>query len=346
VLYSFQRTRWSLDFQYHPSVWFSNQTTHTDFAGHAVDFHTAHNVGRQWRLSVSDSYKYLPPIANSLGSPFNVDFSSNTASSNPFLSTGQRILGNSAILSMDRVLNERSKLGFTFTDSFVSLSEGSTNQPATTLIATQQHAYGPGVTWSRQWNSRNTISLRYNYRRQSYPGSLGSTDFQSAGVGYNRVLSPTLTAMLQIGPGWSSSTAGANRSYRRTTLQGSAGLYKQFTNGEVALSFERNSDFSGVISNSYNNRYNLAVNRRFYTRWNTELSASYIQQEFVGRPTTTGELGFIQLGYRLSRGWSLFTNYRYFNTSYTSVNSKLFGPEQLVSAGIRWAWEPERTTKK
>jgi hypothetical protein len=125
-----------------------------------------------------------------------------------------------------------------------------------------------------------------------------------------------------------------------------AEIFKQFRNGGVALSFYRNSDFSGVISNSYSNRYNLAVSRRFGTRWNAELSASYIQQQFVRRRTTTGELGFIQLSYLLSRSWSLFTSYRYFGTNSASVNDKLFGPQQIVSVGVRWAWDPERTKRK
>jgi AMIN domain-containing protein len=350
LIYSIQRTRWSLDFQYHPFLWFSKQTTHTDFAGHAVDFQTGHNVGRQWRLNVSDSYHYLPAVANSFGSPFSVDFSSNAATSNAFLSTGRKVWGNNANITMDRVLDERSKLSFTFADSYIRISGGPTNQPGTTSFGTQdqqQHDYGPGVTWSRQWNSRNTISLRYNYQRRTSPGSTGSTDFQRAAVGYTRVLKPSLTAMLQVGPGWSSgSTTGVTRSHRRITLQGSAGLFKQFTHGGVALTFDRSNDFSGVISNSYNNRYNLAVSRRFYTRWNTELSASYLQQEFLGRRATTGELGFIQLSYLLTRNWSLFTSYRYFTTSTASVNNKLFGPQQIVVAGIRWAWEPEKTTSK
>jgi hypothetical protein len=348
LIYSIQRTRWSLDFQYNPSLWFYNHSTHGDFAAHAVDFHIGHDLGRRWRLNLSDSYRYSPALANSLGPAFNVDFFTNTTSNNPFLATGRKFWTNNANLALDRVLNERSKLSFTFADSYTILSGGPTNQPGTTAFGTQDqlHAYGPGVTWSRQLNSRNAISLRYNYRRQTYPGSTGSTDFQNAGIGYNRVLSPSLTAMLQIGPGWSSSAAGSTHSYHRITLQGSAGLFKQFTNGGVTLSFERNNDFSGVISNGYNNRYNLAVHRRFYTRWSAGLSASYIQQEYMGRRTTTGELAFAQLGYQLNRSWSLFTSYRYFNSDNASVNNRPLGPQQVVVAGVRWAWEPERTTSK
>ena len=347
LIYSIQRSRWSLDLQYRPYAWFSGHTSHTNFTAHAVDFHTGHNFGREWRLNVTDSYAYSPAPVNLLGSPFSADFFNNTTSSTSFLSTGRKSLINSADLAMERVLNERSKLSFSFTDIFIDLSENSTNPagPTASPTPTMRHTYGPGATWSRQWSRRNTISLTYSYRHQTYPGSIGSTDFQHVGVGYTRILRPSLTATLEIGPGWSSASTGrTSNPYRRTTLQGSAELFKQFKKGGVALSFYRNSDFSGVISNSYSNRYNLAITRHFYTRWDAELSGSYVQQEFVGRHTITGEMGFAQLAYLLSRNWSLFTSYRYFSTSRSSVNDTLLGPQQIVSVGIRWAWKPETTT--
>jgi len=145
LVYSIQRARWSTDLQYQPYIWFAPQSSHADFAAHAVDFHTAHNFTSQWRLNVTDTYRYSPLLANSLGPAFSADFSSNTASSNPFLSTGRKLLLNSANLELERPLNERSKLSFTFTDTFISLSGNPINQPGITSFGIQekQHAYGP-----------------------------------------------------------------------------------------------------------------------------------------------------------------------------------------------------------
>ena len=345
LIYSIQKARSAVDLQYSPYVWFSQNKTYKDFTANSVDFMTSHIFNRRWSISGNDNFQYSPNLANTLRSGFAADFISNTSSETPFLSVGRRSLFNNANVTLNSQLSDKSRLSFTAVDDFVRL--GSYVGSATTTvpdIAERFNAYGGGVTWTRQWNSRNTINLSYNYRRQDTLGVVTHTSYNSADVGFTRVLKPSLTLSMEVGPGWSRSGLGSTGTppQSRTTVQGSAQLYKAFHNGGVALSFYRNSEFSGLISNSYNNRYDLAFTHRLFTRLNFQVNGSYIQQEYVGKRSSAGELGWAELGYMLTRNWSVFGGYRYLKMS---GNLALLGEQQLVSGGIRWAWQPEAVHK-
>jgi hypothetical protein len=345
VVYSIQRSKSTLDLQYRPYVWFSQQTTYKDFTANSVDFVTSHTFNRRWSITGNEDFQYSPNPANTLQSAFATDFVSNTSNETPFLLAGRKSLMNNVDITINRQLSESSRLSLNLVDNFVRVSAPSgvsdTNLPG---IAERMNAYGGGLTFSRRWNSRTSMNVSYNYRRQQLTGFAGNSSFNTVDVGFSRVLKPSLTLTAQAGPGWSNSglaTKGAV-SQRRTTAQGSAELFKSFRNGGVALAFYRNSEFSGVISNSYSNHYDLSFNRRLFTRWNFQASGSYIQQEYVGKRVNTGELGWAELGYMLSRNWSLFGGYRYLNLS---GNPILVGTQQLIAGGIRWAWQPETTHK-
>ena len=248
---------------------------------------------------------------------------------------------NNGAISVNAQVTGKSHLTFNLMDDYVRLGSyaGALN---TTLpgFTEEMNASGGGVTWTRQWDAKTSVSLNYNYRRQIL--SLGAdSNYNSVGLGISRIIKPGLSFSIEGGPGWDQSAVQtANGSQRRalTTAQGTAQLYKNFRSGGIAVSFNRNSQYNGIISNGYNNRYDVSVNQRLFTRWNVLVSGSYIQQQFIGARTSTGELGWAQLGYMLTRNWSVFTGYRYLNLS---RNQAWSGPQQMVAAGIRWAWQPQ-----
>lgn len=347
-IYSIQKSRSALNLQYSPYVWFSQNTTYKDFTANAANLETSHIFNRRWSLSASDDFQYSPNLANTLHSAFAADFVSNTSSQTPFMSVGRKSLFNNAEVTVNTQLSATSRLSFSAVDDFVHLG-AYVGSPSTTSavpdISERLNSYGGGVNWSRQWNSRNTIHLSYNYRRQTVSGIPYQTSFNSASVGFSRMLKPTLTLAVDVGPGWNTPPRRNNevQSPTRTTVQGSVQLFKAFRNGGIAASFYRNSEFSGLISNSYNNRYDLAFNHRLFTRLNFMINGSYIQQEFIGSRRSTGELGWAELGYMLSRNWSAFAGYRYLRMSGNLAT--LLGQQQLADVGIRWAWQPESAHK-
>ena len=226
-------------------------------------------------------------------------------------------------------------------DDYVRL--GSYDGPAPTTIpalAEEMNAYGGGLSWTQQLNAKTSVSAGYNYRRQLLSFG-GDSTYNNVELGFSRILKPGWTFSLEAGPGWDQSavpTANGTQNRAMTTAQGTAQLYKSFHNGGVALSFYRNSQYNGVISNGYNNRYDVTFSRQLLTRLSFMVSGSYIQQQFLNAPTSTGELGWAQLGYMLTRNWSVFTGYRYLNLT---RNQAWSGPQQMVAGGIRWAWQPQ-----
>lgn len=340
VVYSIQKASSSLDLQYEPYVWFSPNQTYKNFTANSVDLATSHTFSRRWRLTGDETFQYSPNLANTLQSAFTTDFLSNTSNQVAFLSAGRESLINNVGVTLTSQISKSSQLSFNLLDDYIRLGsyQGSLN---TTLpnVALTMNQYGGGVTWTRQWSTKTSLNLAYNFRRQSASLFAANSTFNTVDVGFNRVLKPNLSFSLQVGPGWSDAggVVKGTPTQRRTTVQGSAQLLKSFRTGGIAFSFYRNSEYSGVISNSFNNRYDVSVNRRFFTRWNFLVSGSYIQQEYVGKPMSTGELGWAQLGYMLTRNWSVFSGYRYLNLG---GNEAWSGPQQLVTAGIRWAWQP------
>jgi hypothetical protein len=342
VVYAIQKERSAVDLQYQPYVWFSQNRTYKDFTANSVDFTTSHIFNRRWSIAGNDRFQYSPNLANTLQSAFAADFVNNASSEAAFMSVGRKALFNSANVTVNTQLSANSRLSFSGIDDYVQLGSyvGSVNTTTLPLASERLNAYGGTAGWTRQWSARNTIMVSYNYRRQSLSGLGADTTFNAVDLGFTRVLMPSLTFSVQAGPGWSDSVLASDptQKQRRTTVQGSASLFKSFHNGGVAISFARSSQFTGVISNSYNNRYNVAFNRRFFTRWNFEADGSYIQQEYAGLRSTTGELGWAELGCMLTRNWSAFSGYRYLRMKGTS---NLPGEQEVIAVGIRWAWQPE-----
>lgn len=341
IVYSIQKSRSSLNLQYDPYVWISKDRTSKNFAANGASLTTSHAFDSRWSVTGSDNFQYSPNMANTLQSAYAADFISNTSTQTPFLNVGRKTLFNSGYVTLTTQLSASSRLTFDGMDDFVRLGAFSTPLlPTIPNVAETMNSYGGGVSLNHRLNQRTSFSVSYNYRRQSTSGFVNNSSFNSANLGVTRVLTPTLNFSLQVGPGWNNpgATVTGVPAPRQLTVQGTAELFKSFRRGGVSLSFYRNSQFSGVISNSYNNRYDVSVNRRFFTRWNLSASASFIQQQYIGRPASKGELGYGELGYMLSRNWSLFSAYRYLNLA---GSPPWMGPEQMVSLGIRWAWQPE-----
>src|SRR6185369_6783186 len=213
-------------------------------------------------------------------------------------------------------------------EGFVRLSQNADTTAATSAVGVdEQLASTASVRWTRTLNERSTMGVNYGFQHQYNPYSGESIDYQNAEIAYTRQLRPSIGLSLEAGPSWS---------HQFITLQGSLALFKSFHNGGIAASFSRGTNFTGLISSSYNNRYDLSFSRLVH-RLEFQASYSYVQQSYLNAKQTDGGMINASIGYRLTRNWSAYSSYYYFNSN---GSQSLFGPRQVMAAGIRWAWTP------
>jgi len=107
----------------------------------------------------------------------------------------------------------------------------------------------------------------------------------------------------------------------------------------VVLAFERSNNFSGVISDSFHNRYDLTVRRQFNARFSCSAVASYLQQQSSTARGTDGELASAEVRYFINHNWATFAQARYLSIT---GNERILAPEKSVYVGLRWSWTPEK----
>ena len=94
LVYSLKSSRASLNLQYRPQFWASDQTQQFDYSSHMVDFHTFRYLTPRWAINVSDQFQYSPDRGRLNEVGFSPDYSTGTSTQNPFLSTGRRMVNN------------------------------------------------------------------------------------------------------------------------------------------------------------------------------------------------------------------------------------------------------------
>ena len=331
-VYSKLFSGWYLDIQYQPFLWIAQGQVFKDLAGSSLNLRTARRLSRSWSWRANELVRYRSGQHSTLAKTFVTDFGEGSITSNPFLQNGRASLSNYASLSLVNHSSARSSWTFRTSEGyhylFASHPEPGIRQPYQQLFS-----YGAGLTWTSRLNFRDTINLRYDYRGQSSPNTRnGKTDFHTAGIGWDHAFTPGLRFYVEAGPGWSTST-------HRTTLQGTAGLYKEFRRGSAELFFVRTDSFSGTISNYFNNRYVVRLTRRLTTRWDVETVGSYVQQEVAPGHSTRGRFASARLSYFVTRNWSTFAIARYVDITGSFPS---YAPEKIVAGGVRWAWQPDK----
>jgi hypothetical protein len=116
----------------------------------------------------------------------------------------------------------------------------------------------------------------------------------------------------------------------------------------VAANVARSNSFTGLIGNSYNNRYDLSFQQQVHVRWDLQLTYSYVQQSFLNAKRANLATVYFMVGYRLTPTWSVYSSYYYLNPSYNFSGSTvgLLGRQQVMTAGIRWAWTPQHEKRR
>jgi hypothetical protein len=356
LVYSIDHRRSQFNLQYMPTVWAAAGHLHTDFTAHALDIQTSHALSRSWTLDLHNRFQYKPNQFFWTNSSFAPDFQNGTATSNPLLLTARNSLQENFELGLNHTMSGRDELRFSLNENLVRYSQGSYASATTpSILPTQQQLYsGASASWSRTLSARSSMSVQYMFQHGDYwnpqyglqqatysnPNTRASADFQNVQVGFTRKLQRTISVSVQAGPSWSSQGT--------KTFEGGVSLFKSFRRGGVAANVARSNSFTGLIGNSYNNRYDLSFQQQVHVRWDLQLTYSYVQQSFLNAKRANLATVYFMVGYRLTPTWSVYSSYYYLNPSYNFSGSTvgLLGRQQVMTAGIRWAWTPQHEKRR
>jgi hypothetical protein len=343
VVDSQQFAGWQMNLQYRPFVWISSRQTFKSFAAASMGLRTLRRIDSTWHWTVSDQLRYAPTHATEQSEGFVANPTGGFSIGNAFLSSGRNVFANGVAATLTDRYRENSSIIFHANQSFTSLSSYIGGISADNNVPTQEAiAFSSGVTWRNHYSYNNTLTLGYNFRTQtSTAAQVAGVQSHNASVGWSHKFSPQFGISASGGPAWSiygGQNARTNRPVR-TTLHGSLAISREFRRGSAVLSFSRSDGFTGIISNSFHNRYEASLHREISSRLHWSASASYVQQQILDARSTNGALFSTEGRYFLSRNIAVFGQVRYLKIS---GNERIVAPETNGVIGIRWAWVPEK----
>ncbi len=340
LVYSIQKQRSSLVLQYAPSIFTSSRVTEANYLGHTISFNTYRDLTPQWRLDISDSFQFVPSQNRLFTPSFAQDFSSGTITQQPVLATGEKYLTDSLSATVTHPLSATDNISFT---SSYNVNNVYANSTSTIQSPSLGQTFGAGVSWMHQWTESRQIGLTYQYSRTILGGASTGSLYYTVMATYAQQLSPSIRMELSYGPSYGITQSNSNGLVTintQKTYQGSFSLQKTFRRSALSFHFSRSQNFSGIVSNSLNNRYDVAYIRPLGTRWSVSTGASYLEQTALTQGVVRGRTSWVQCGYQLSRNWTAVVSYSYFDMRGTT--QPFVG--LMVSAGLRWSWNPESRT--
>ena len=344
LVYAIKTGRVNFSVQYRPQVWMSSDTTQVDYASHLADLHFSRRISPKWSFNVSDQYRWAADRGRLDQIGFMADYSTSNANQNPFLIAGRRMISNGAEMSIDHNFTAHSSIEFAALHQFIELSAlpPGVTTPDPLATETRQQNMGGRFGWSYQWSHNNSLGIHYAYDRQYFQDSRGTAQFHSVLFGFSRRLASSLVLQVSGGPTLMLPTKleGATQTPDPVpTYQGSAALFKTFRRAAMSVSYSRNDDFTGQISDNLNDRVNVSYSQRFFRRLDLLLGGAYVRQNYSSGAHLYGKSGWTEIDYRLTPSWSFYTTYSYLTQA---GGPTLFGPRHLVTSGIRWSWDSGR----
>ncbi len=336
LVYDIRRGTSGLSLQYLPQLLFSQDRRQANYGAHSVDFQTFRYLSDKWALTISDALSYTPDQGY-VGEPGHVpDFDLGVVRLSPLLATGRKYLENSARASVDYVWGYRDRLSLLGHYRVTRVSEDlTTSRPGAAPSVQIDHLFGGGMAWTHRWNRENELRLSYTYDRRYFRSPLGRAEFHTWLASYRRRLRPSVRLHLAVGPALM--VPEFNYLPATKTYEASAILFKKFRSSGVMISYFRNHNFTGLLSDYYNDRFGVSYQRRFGQRWQMNVGAGYIRQEFTDRQPISGRSAWGSAHYRLGRDWTAFVSYVHYSDT---GGFRLPGSRHQLITGFRWSWVP------
>jgi hypothetical protein len=339
ILVSFGTAKTALDIQYRPYLLFAQGEAQTDFLANALDIHTFHFINARWLLNFDDRFQYLPARGRLIDPTVNVDFSSGVTSSGPFLATDETTLFNDLSVTASGRFRGRDTLTFhgqyQYADEWnVPNSAKSTavSAPTRTLFS-QENLVGGGVSWSHEISDNLKFGIGYNYDRQVLGGIRGDSQYHSLFATYSQMIRPSVLVQLSFGPSWG---IYAMPSQAKSTYVGSASVIKTFQASDIALSYGRNEDYSGVIANGYYSRYDGSFTRSLGSRLELVAGGGYLQQSLNRLSNLDAREEWGRMSWFVTRELGFFVSVADIGAQGSTLP---YAHRTLYSTGLRWGYQ-------
>lgn len=346
LVYAIKTGRTNLSFQYRPQLWVSSETIQSDYASHSLYLHASRQTSPKWAMNFSDQYQWLEDSGRIDSIGFTPDYSSSSIHQKPFLAAGQRLVSNTAEVTIDHNFTAHSSFEILGRHQFIQLSQSDITSSARGTPAapdSTQQIYGGQIGWNYQWSRNNSFGFHYGYDREYFQATDSTVQFHSAVLGVSRRLGRTVVVQISGGPSLMQVAVlpgSAPVEKNQLTYQASAVLFKAFRRAALTLSYSRNDSFSGQITNGLNDRVDASITKRFVRRTDLVIGGFYIRENFTSGTHLYGKSGWAQVNYRLGPSWSFYGTYSYLTQTGGPI---AFGPRHLVTSGIRWSWNGGRS---
>jgi hypothetical protein len=340
VAYSFGTERTALDLRYRPSLLVSGAATRFDWAANSFDLRLSHYLTPRWRLNLDDAFQYVPAQGRLLDPTIRPDLSIGTVSRDPFLTNGEAALSDAASVRLSYATEHDT---FTFRGQYQyadqwtpsNLTKSAKPTTQTQTLFQQENVIGGGMSWFHEIREGQQFGVSYGYDRQILKGNLNRTQYHSVMINYSQSFGSSLSLLAAFGPSWQLS---GNKTPTSKTYVGDVTLLKKFQTSTLALSYLRNYEYVGVISNGYNTRYDGYYAHTLANRWEVSAGAGYAQQAFRKLSNFDGREEWARLSYSLREKVGAFVS---ITNSGAQGAGLPYAGRNLIVAGFHWGYQGE-----
>src|SRR6266850_696403 len=343
LVYSIRRKQVEFTLQYRPYLVASDGHIQGDYASHNLDLNSYIRLAPRWALHLTENFHFAQDRGQRAEFGLMPDYLTGNVTKNPYLATGLKYFENDFGSSLEHPLNARNSTEIDFRYQYirdlndVQTASDITATPSFVSLQSMQ-SFELGLGWSHSFSAAQGLQLRYGYENRLY-GQGGTTQLHNLIVSYNLRIRRSLFMRLSAGPAFlvRSQPSGAVSGAPSTkSYEGEAAVTKSFRKASVTVSAARNQDFTGLIGDAFNDRYDFSAARRLSQRWSVQAGTGYVRQGFSTGSGVNGQQIWGRIDYRFSREWSGFTSF----TSLQQTGGLHLGRRNLIMGGVRWSWRP------
>jgi hypothetical protein len=340
AFYSVGNDRLGLDVQYRPDMLVSQNNYDFEFGASLVNFHIHRPISQSWTFSLLDTFTYEPDF-NFLNTPTISLTSTGAFNQQSLLLNGQTELRNVLSAGFTYRIAQHDHITFHAQDDYENLRNGPNSIESSALFYGSGNTAGGGVSYNHSIGPNHDVGVNYNYDREVFGGSSTQAQYHTIIVTYRQKIGRSILLQASGGPSFH---VFSNGSATQKTFVGTADILKSFNQSSVALLYTRGYEFTGIITDSYHDRYDAFYSRIFQNIFGAEGGISYIQTHSTGLTQgIEGRIIFARLNYYLSHHWTLFATFQ--NSAFAGATQPYIG-RNFITLGARWSYGGARDLQR
>lgn len=332
AVYAVGNERMGLDLQYRPDVLIAQSLQQAEFAASLINFHIHRPISESWTFTLLDTFTYAPDF-NFLNTPTVSLTATGGFTQQSLLLNGTTELRNILSGSFGYRLARHDHLAFHAQDDFDQIRNGPTSHKSTALFYGSGDTAGGGVSWTHSIGPNHEFGVNYNYDREIFGGSNIQPQYHTVVLTYRQKIGRSILLQATGGPSFH---VFSNGSPNQKTFVGTANVLKTFHQSSVALLYSRGYEYTGIITDSYHDRYDAFYSRMYRNLFGAEGGISYIQTHSTKLTQgIEGRVIFARLNYFLTPHWTLFASFQ--NSAFAGAVSPYVG-RNFITLGARWSY--------